>query len=131
MNFGFDQDRNWHPRSSNYRMSDLSAAFIYDHIERNFQKIIKHSIMLEDVFDQVCKRNNWKKMQNTSDGNCLLNSLVFFTEEKNIKNLNIFEWKKYYKPLSSQPIADKLFDNVICLPCHCEVTVNNILQLIK
>ena len=76
MNFGFDQDRNWHPRSSNYRMSDLSAAFIYDHMERNAQKIIKHSIMLEDVFDQVCKRNNWKKMQNTSDGNCLLNSLI-------------------------------------------------------
>lgn len=130
MNFGFDQNRNWHPHSSNYRMSDLSAAFIYDHIERNFNKIVEHSSMIKDTFDEVCKNNNWIKMQNRAE-DYLLSSLVFFTKEKNIKNLNIFEWKKYYKPLISLPIADELFNKVICLPCHSEVTPKDILKLMK
>jgi dTDP-4-amino-4,6-dideoxygalactose transaminase len=131
MNFGFDLDRNWHPHSSNYRMSDLSAAFIYDHLERNFQQITEHSANLEDVFNEVCKHNEWKRMPNHAGDWCLLNSLVFFTDEKNIKNLNNFEWKKYYKPLRALPVTESFFSDVICLPCHLDVSIYDIRSLIK
>jgi dTDP-4-amino-4,6-dideoxygalactose transaminase len=129
MNFGFDIDRNWQHHSSNYRMSDISAAFIYDHIERNFQKIIEHSAHLESIFDEVCVHNNWEKMPNRAEDWCLLNSLVFFTDNKNIKNLHNFEWKKYYKPLLSLPIAESFFSKTICLPSHLDISVNDIRSL--
>jgi len=131
MNFGFDFDRNWHPNSSNYRMSDLSAAFIYDHIERNFQQIIEHSANIEDVFKKICIHNEWTIMPNRAKDWCLLNSLVFFTHDKNIKNLDIFEWKKYYKPLISLPIVDEMFNKVICLPCHTDMTAYSLYRLMK
>lgn len=131
MNFGFDRDRNWHPRSSNYRMSDLSAAFIYDHIERNFQKIGEHSAEIEGVFKEVCKHNGWEMMPNRAGDWCLLNSLVFFSDDKNIRNLNNFEWKKYYKPLESLPIVDSFYSRVICLPCHLDVTSYDLKSLMK
>lgn len=131
MNFGFDRDRNWHPHSSNYRMSDLSAAFIYDHVERNFDRICEHSASLEDVFDKVCDHNGWKKMRNRADDWCLLNSFVFFTEDKNIKNLENFEWKKYYKPLKDLPVAQSFYSKVICLPSHLEVSAYDLKSLMK
>jgi len=131
MNFGFDYSREWHPFSSNYRMSDLAAAFIYDHVERNFRQITEHSASLEDIFDEVCEHNSWKKMPNRAGDWCLLNSLVFFTKDVGIKNLNNFEWKKYYKPLISKPVADSFYREVICLPCHTEVTTYDLRALKK
>jgi len=131
MNFGFNRDRNWHPNSSNYRMSDLSAAFIYDHIERNFERITEHSANLEDIFDKVCKHNGWKKMQNRADDWCLLNSFVFFTEDQNIKNLDNFEWKKYYKPLNDLPVAQSFYSKVICLPSHLDMSAYDLKSLMQ
>jgi dTDP-4-amino-4,6-dideoxygalactose transaminase len=131
MNFGFDLDRKWHPNSSNYRMSDLSAAFIYDHIERNFTQITEHSAALEEVFDEVCEHNNWTKMPNRAGDWCLLGSLVFFTTDEKIKNLDNFEWKKYYKPLLLTQNARNFFSQTICLPCHLEVSPYDIRSLMK
>ena len=131
MNFGFDRERNWHPHSSNYRMSDISAAFIYDHVERNFTKITEHSALLEETFDEVCQHNGWKKMPNKAGDWCLLNSLVFFSSTTDIKNLDSFEWKRYYKPLIDRPNARKFFSEVICLPCHLDVSVYDLRSLMR
>lgn len=132
MNFGFDRDKkNWHQSSSNYRMSDISAAFIYDHIERNFQQITEHSAHLEDTFEEVCKHNEWERLPNRARDWCLLNSLVFFTKEKEIKNLDFFEWKKYYKPLQDKKNASLFYSDVICLPCHLDVSEHDIRSLKK
>jgi len=131
MNFGFGQERIWTPNSSNYRMSDVSAAFIYDHIERNIEKIKIHSADLEEAFNQVCEHNGWQKMANRAGDWCLLGSLVFFTEDEKIKNLDNFEWKKYYKPLQPKTNAENFFSKVFCLPCHLEVSVYDIKSLMK
>jgi dTDP-4-amino-4,6-dideoxygalactose transaminase len=130
MNFGFGQERIWNPYSSNYRMSDVSAAFIYDFIERNMQRILEHSLKLEEVFDKVCEHNGWNKMPNNTTDFCLHNSLVFFTKEK-VKNLDLFEWKKYYKPLDPTPVALDFFNDVICLPSHLEVSTQDLRLLMK
>jgi dTDP-4-amino-4,6-dideoxygalactose transaminase len=131
MNFGFDIERNWHPNSSNYRMSDISAAFIYDHIERNFTHITEHSAKIEETFDKVCRHNDWEKMPNRAGDWCLLNSLVFFTQDKKIKNLDNFEWKKYYRPIADLPNAQFYYSEVICLPCHLDVTSYDLMSLMK
>lgn len=131
MNFGFDRDRNWHGFSSNYRMSDLSAAFIYDHVERNFQRILEHSAALEEAFEEVCLHNEWSRMPNKAGDWCLLNSLVFFTDNLDIRNLDSFEWKKYYKPLQDRPNASNFYSKVVCLPSHLDVSVYDIRSLKK
>ena len=131
MNFGFDRERNWHGSSSNYRMSDLSAAFIYDHIERNFQRALEHSAQLEEVFKEVCDHNSWSRMPNRAGDWCLLNSLVFFTHDTDIRNLDSFEWKKYYKPLKDLPNVARFYSEVICLPCHLDVSIYDIRSLKK
>ena len=130
MNFGFGESREWKPNSSNYRMSDVSAAFIYDYIERNFERIMQHSEELEDTFNIVCEHNGWKQWKSYTTDFCLHNSLVFFTDEK-VKNLDLFEWKKYYKPLEHTPVAMNFFSNVICLPSHLEVTPQDLKLLMK
>jgi dTDP-4-amino-4,6-dideoxygalactose transaminase len=131
LNFGFDSDRNWNQWGSNYRMSDLSAAFVFQHIERNFERMISHHGEISEVFNLVCKHNDWKSWNNKSDENPFLSSMIFLTKEdpKRIKNLKNFEWKKYYKPLIGLPVSDSIYKNIICLPCHTDVSTRDILSL--
>ena len=38
LNFGFDKNRKHHPAANNWKMSDITAAFILQHLD-NYQKI--------------------------------------------------------------------------------------------
>jgi dTDP-4-amino-4,6-dideoxygalactose transaminase len=131
LNFGFDADRNWNEWGSNYRMSDISAAFVFQHIERKFDTMIAHHAEIADVFSLVCKNNGWQMWNDKSDGRPFLSSLLFLTDEdpKKIKNLKNFEWKKYYKPLKGLQVSKSIYDRIICLPCHSDVTTRDILSL--
>jgi dTDP-4-amino-4,6-dideoxygalactose transaminase len=131
INFGFDKLRNWNEWGSNYRMSDISAAFIYQHLEINLDKMIKHNIEISDAFKFVCMNNGWQMWNDKSDGHPFLSSLIFFSNnnEELFGLLKRFEWKKYYKPLIGMPVSNKIYEKIICLPCHLDVTTSDILSL--
>ena len=131
LNFGFDSNRDWNTYGSNFRMSDISAAFIFQHIERNFSNMVSHHRELRESFYEVAKHNGWELWSDKSDGDPFLSSLLFFSDKKEnkIKNLNRFEWKRYYKPLIGLPNSIEIYDKIHCIPCHSEVTVKDILSL--
>lgn len=131
INFGFDSGRNWNEWGSNYRMSDLSAAFIFQHLDRNFEKMVSHHAELRETFYEIAKHNDWQLWKDKSDGEPFLSSLLFFSEKRStrIKNLKNFEWKKYYKPLQGLPVTNQIYKDIYCLPCHTDVTVKDILLL--
>jgi dTDP-4-amino-4,6-dideoxygalactose transaminase len=131
INFGFDSSRNWNEWGSNYRMSDLSAAFVFQHVQKNFLKMVEHHTELREIFYAVAEHNGWRLWNDKSDGQPFLSSLLFFSEKSStrIKNLKNFEWKKYYKPLAGLPITTEIYKDIYCLPCHTDVTVKDILLL--
>ena len=131
LNFGFDANRDWNTHGSNFRMSDISAAFIFQHVEKNFYNMVSHHRELREAFYEVAKHNEWQLWNDKSDGDPFLSSLLFFSDkaENEIKNLNRFEWKRYYKPLQGLPQSSEIYSKIHCLPCHSEVRVKDILSL--
>lgn len=114
-NFGFDIDRNWDPYGSNYKMSDVSAAFILQNIEQfDLQKYIKFQNQIVDIVGELdnCKLFNYK--QGVVYGNL---PIVFNqpTSHLKLRDLGI-EANKYYKPLTGLENSKFLYDRIVNLP---------------
>ena len=114
-NFGFDIERNWHPLGSNYKISDVSAAFILQNIEQfDLVKYLKFQKEILSVIESLdnCKVFNYK--EGTVYGNL---PIVFDkpTSHLRLRDLGI-EANKYYKPLSGLENSKWLFERIVNLP---------------
>jgi len=139
MNFGFDvyatDARIPHRFASNWRMSDIAAAAVCDHIDH----------VIEDKWeDRMTQKARYAEQRIKLEGYSMLQKLCFPTilscllialPEGKKYNLNLvcsylhrsvpsIEAKRYYRPLGSQkitPLAWEMFDQCICLPFHIEM----------
>ena len=124
--FGFRlSGRNYDIASSNFKMSDISAAYILQHIE---------SYNLEThVANQELFRSNLvnAKLFNYHSGVFYGNIPVVFDkpiEPSVFRELGI-EANKYYKPLKSLPNSDYLYNHIINFPLHEAMTKDEILYI--
>lgn len=114
-NFGFDIERNWHPLGSNYKISDVSAAFILQNIEQfDLVKYLKFQKKIVSVVDSLdnCKVFNYK------EGTVYGNLPIVFDRPKShlrLRDLGI-EANKYYKPLTGLENSKWLFERIVNLP---------------
>jgi dTDP-4-amino-4,6-dideoxygalactose transaminase len=125
-NFGFDIDRNYSLPSNNYKMSDISAAFILQrinkgddiimHTQYNFRRFIEKIQDNEHVQIFGCEREN---------GNIMYGNIPLLFKRKvstsEFRDLGI-EANKYYKPLSKTPKSADLYDRIINLPLYPSLT---------
>lgn len=132
INFGFHySNREYVHRSlgSNYKMSDVSAAYILAHWD---QLEITSSNQLKEY---ASKRMNLLKSFGDSDFlSCLpiVNKFPELLGELLLKN-NIIS-RRYYRPLVHMPNSDKLFENVLCVPLHKDMTefdIDTIVNIIR
>lgn len=131
MNFGFDipkQVREPHRACSNWRMSDIAAAAVCDHLdfmlnnkwEDKLQELTKFAVSeLEKQSISMALPVKYPTILS-----CLFIKLNDPTEAERILHLlhsHNIEAKHYYEPLCSEeeaPEAWKLFSSSVCLPFH-------------
>jgi dTDP-4-amino-4,6-dideoxygalactose transaminase len=132
LNFGFDMGV-WHPEGSNLRMSDVSAAFIFQHVKRNFDEYVSHHQRLYTLFLKLLKEYNLKTIPHYGDLESTFVSCftVVFDKPVSIPQYCTAEIKKYYIPLKSTKNAKDLYKRILCIPCHIELDEITLTKIIK
>ena len=129
LNFGYkDQGvRIWNPRGSNYKMSDISAAYIYD-FQSNFNSILEYNKNLYNKFSkEIIKNNKLKLFPHFGDENPFVSCIPIIYKGNallkiRILNDNKIEARQYYPPLFRLPNSVLLYNSIICVPCNNTVT---------
>ena len=138
INFGIDNlaiNPQHHREGSNYKMSDIAAAYIIQYLE-NFDLIIKKHQALYNLFkNELDKINGVKLLSNKSDQIPFVSCLpVLFKNEMYAKEEFFLSKKiycrKYYKPLEKLPVSTKIYDHILCFPCHRDMTDDDIFYII-
>jgi|LauGreDrversion4_2_1035121.scaffolds.fasta_scaffold01022_16 dTDP-4-amino-4,6-dideoxygalactose transaminase len=114
--FGFDADRNYRARSSNFKMSDISAAYILSHI-RNYD-FKSHSEAQDEIVRFVVSQG--LEVLGRGEGVVHGNLPVIFkrkTEKARFAS-SCVEVNKYYRPLSPDRDAWQIYDRIINFPLH-------------
>jgi dTDP-4-amino-4,6-dideoxygalactose transaminase len=127
-NFGFPNYTECMRFASNYKMSDIVAAFILNHIE-NFD-LNKYLKVQTDLISGIGKEN----LFNYNDG-VVYNSLpILFKNKIDISYYmdNEIVCNKYYKPLSLSALnSHYVYDRIINLPLHYDLSNEDINKIIK
>lgn len=129
-NFGFLHSRTHENLSSNFKISDISAAFIIQHLE-NYN--IEHHINIQnELINGISEINNVYPLLYNSEtvyGNL---PIVFSSKIDNVyfQNSNIVT-QKYYKPLKNLPNSIDLYDRIVNFPLYENLTNTNIKTIIK
>jgi dTDP-4-amino-4,6-dideoxygalactose transaminase len=140
LNFGIDNlspNPKWHCFGSNYKMSDIAATYCLQYLQNNFSKIISSHIFYYDFFWDLVEKNNIpiQKYPNFSDSTPFVSCIIFFSNKsseiiKKALDAKIVS-RKYYNPLQFLPISNQFYQNIVCLPCHLDLTKADIFQYIQ
>lgn len=132
INFGYDQEHQWSDVGSNYKMSEISAAFILQHLTR-FHDIVSTHRTLADYFYRKLTPSV-KRFPSTSDEpfvSCFC--LLLDTAEDTMKRLNSngIQARRYYEPLAPTPVANDVFRTILCIPCTADMTTSDLDRIIE
>jgi sugar O-acyltransferase (sialic acid O-acetyltransferase NeuD family) len=145
INFGYDvvkADLVWLPDGNNYKMSDLSAAFIYSYLDK-FEEIRTTHARLLHIFRTLSSQYNFeaKKIRLIPSFAepflaCFAVQFPFAVDLTDIPEnfAKVLVVRKYYKPLSSAefyPKAHKLYNHILCFPCHVDMDDTEIAVVIE
>lgn len=125
LGFGFNDNRDYKRLSSNFKMSDVSAAFILQHLDS--YNIEKHLDIQSKFVERLSNKQDYK-LFNYSDGVFYGNLPVVFRNRTGIKYFRDcgIEANKYYKPLDSLHNSVHLYDRIINFPLHEDITQDQI-----
>lgn len=129
LGFGFNNNRIHNENSSNYKMSDVQAAFILDHLMSfNLNKYldVQNTLIKEIQFSGV-------KIFNKKDNLVYGNLPVLFdkpTDNLSFKDLGI-EANKYYLPLKPMPNSVTLYERIVNFPLNEDLQEEEIELIIR
>lgn len=140
INFGIDNasfDPRWHPQGMNGKMGEPAAAFILSYLESNFKTICTHHQSLYGYFSSKLKKfgDRVSLFPNFGESPVCPCFCVIFEKKTHrlieiFKNCGIYS-RAYYTPLDESPNANLLYENIICLPCHIEVSFDILEEYIE
>lgn len=138
INFGYDMvklNQIWLPEGSNFKMSDVAAAYILQYFD-DFDTIKqKHQELYQYFSNRVSQLNNGVKLfPNFSENTPFVSSLVVvFPTTIVLDRLSSFniEVKKYYKPLLLEGNALDLYSRIACFPCHIGMSVDDVDRVVS
>jgi len=124
LGFGFNglsKERTSTPHSSNFKMSDVSAAAILQHIER--YDLEAHQ-KVQDKFVSYISNLAGISVYKNSDGVVYGNLPLLYETPMEVDYFlyNGIEAKKYYYPLSKHENSLELYSRIINLPLHADLS---------
>jgi dTDP-4-amino-4,6-dideoxygalactose transaminase len=138
MNFGIDNTSpmgKWDRKGGNYKMSDLQAVYILQYLD-NFDSIIDKTVNLYSYFlDKIAAYPMIKVFPNFSDGIPFVSCICIFVDDSNnvMQKLlmNNIYCRKYYNPLMPTPVAQSIYNNILCIPCNIDMTRTDIDKIVN
>jgi dTDP-4-amino-4,6-dideoxygalactose transaminase len=141
INFGIDNaapDPTWDRVGSNYKMSDVAAAFILQYLDGgNLEAIRAHHQTL--YAHAITRLPHTIHPFPTKDPQPFVACLALLMDpcqslevQKRLQDAGIFS-RKYYRPLADLPNATVLFDRILCIPLHrdlSEADVDRMLDIV-
>lgn len=136
-NFGYNRTlRTWNRRASNYRMSDLAAAFHMAHWSQFDHIMEKHAALTQVVLREMQTRPALRIPFNFSPDRSVLSILpiLFPFEVDDLSRCldNGIEAKKYYVPLQNDTqVADDWFKRMVCFPLHVDMEAAHLVLIFE
>jgi dTDP-4-amino-4,6-dideoxygalactose transaminase len=132
-NFGIGlTEKYWVPEGNNNKMSEISAIYILQYLERNTDKIINHHNELYLYFkEQLRKNTHFKLFPSFHDGvivpSCFCILFDKYDDKIREKLLeNNIQARKYYHPLNDSKVANEIFDSILCVPCNMDMSKSEV-----
>lgn len=125
INFGIHNEKGlkWDRLGGNYKISEISAVYILQYLENNFDKIIKHHIKMykkyKDKFDMY--PNFGDKDKTVLSCFCLFNKKYTKKFINNLIDKGIM-CRKYYNPLIETKNAYIFYNKILCYPLNLDIT---------
>lgn len=136
INFGFNLTDNYYiSEGNNSKMSEISAAYILQYLENNFEIIKNTHNDLYNYFKLLLKKNSdilkCELFPSFHDSiivpACF--PLIFQNYNDNIRT-NLLDrgifCRKYYHPLKDTPIAQDIYNSILCIPCTKDMKKSDI-----
>lgn len=127
-NFGYDKDNQYSRHSSNFKMSDISAAFILAHI-MNFD--IARYIKIQNRYIELLRGISGAQVFNYSEG-VVYNSMPILFENPILVDpfrKEGIEVNKYYRPLKGFPNSTHLYERILSFPLHTGLTDKDLIYI--
>lgn len=131
INFGYDEDRNFDERSSNFKMSEIAAAGIlqwWDQFDIN-EMVKTYQDNYYKAHYKLMVEAKGEPYPNHSDGTFLpflLPWVYFDPVEEHQSSFENVTPKKYYKPLRFNdpvfPNTNHIYERILCYPIHGDIT---------
>lgn len=138
MNFGINLNSNTYflRSASNYKLSDISAAYILQYLH-DFDNIINIHLNLYKYLKKKLENYKFIKLYpNFSSSEPFLSCFCLLFDNyddsvrlKLIEN-NVF-CRKYYYPLKRTPKTLEFFDKILCVPCNKDMTEKDIDKIVN
>lgn len=127
INFGYTKTlKQWSPHGSNWRMSDIAASYVLQHLEKFYDIVEKHQELAE-YFVNGLKQTRFRLLKPYNYG---LHSCLPIVFGKNI-DIQDVEYKKYYEPLMGLDNSKKLFKDIVCFPLNADMTTEDLDYIIN
>lgn len=134
INFGIGaQHEKWSPLGFNGKMSEVSAAYILQFLEKHRSSIRQHH---SDAFNHVqgLLDDNITMLpshatQTTPACICLITKNPSAHIIDKLNNSGV-EARRYYFPLADLPKASHLWSHIICIPCHVGVSLERLTEIV-
>jgi len=130
-NFGYDKDKKYHRLSSNYKMSDVSAAYILSQIDNyNIDRHVEIQNKIIEKFSHKKKVEIFNYKEDTIYGNI---PIIFDNEadKEAVSRQSGIEVFKYYRPLKEFPETRRLYSHMINLPVYSSLSDNDIIRILE
>ena len=136
INFGFDVLNGkvtWNSYGLNAKMPELSAAVILSYLQKNMDRIYEHQLKMYQIFKKKLENIKGVKLFPSGNPEAPFVSCFALIFDREITNDDVIRYelhnitvKKYYTPLAPLPRSTELFNHVLCLPCHLDITEDTI-----
>lgn len=129
INFGIGlTDQYWTYDGGNYKMSDISAAYIIQYLKNNFETIIKHHQKLYQTVVEYIEQQCEIKIYPSFHSNVIVPSSICILLEEPTENIvehlitEGIEVRRYYHPLDTSKQANYVWTHIICIPCNVDIS---------
>ena len=132
---GYSENKYFLKDGSNYKMSDISAAYILQYLSNFDEIIIQHKkiyLYMEEKLQNIEGINLYKNFSSETpflSCFCLLFDNYNDKIRKRLLDNNIF-CRKYYNPLKNTPTTMKIYNRILCVPCTKDMSESDIDKII-
>jgi len=137
INFGINLTDDYYVKEgTNGKMSDISATYILQYWNLQFDKIVQQHSALYNYFKQQSKSmsQRFTLFSSFHDSDKIVPACIniLFNNSNDSENINKLmnetniHTRKYYHPIKATPNSQYIYDHILCIPCTIDMTKTDV-----